>query len=92
MPVNQVVIVVKSMKNLLNYLGRHKRFLLVIVGIVSLNFAYGQNGGHAFTEVNIGNTEVEEYISARYKSVYDNSGIWTRTDKDVILGKSMKVE
>ena len=56
--------------------------VLSIGGEARINFAYGQNGGHAFTEVNIGNTEVEEYISARYKSVYDNSGIWTRTDKD----------
>ena len=51
MPVNQVVIVVKSMKNLLNYLGRHKRFLLVIVGIVSLNFAYGFDA--RFTIINL---------------------------------------
>ena len=56
--------------------------VLSIGGEARINFAYGQNEGHAFTEVNIGNTEVDEYISARYKSVYDNSGIWTRSDED----------
>ena len=55
--------------------------VLSIGGEARINFAYGQNGGHAFTEVNIGKTEIEEYISKRYKSVYDNSGIWSRTDK-----------
>jgi len=55
--------------------------ILSIGGEARINFAYGQNGGHAFTEVNIGKTDIEEYISKRYKSVYDNSGIWTRTDK-----------
>lgn len=55
--------------------------ILSIGGEARINYAYGQNGGHAFTEVNIGKTEIEEYISKRYKNVYDNSGIWTRTDK-----------
>jgi len=39
------------MKNLLNYLGRHKRFLLVIGGIVCLNFAYGFDA--RFTIINL---------------------------------------
>lgn len=56
--------------------------ILSIGGEARINFAYGQDGGHAFTEVNIGKTEIEEYISKRYKKVYDHSGIWTRTDKD----------
>jgi hypothetical protein len=56
--------------------------VLSIGGEARINFAYGQNGAHAFTEVNIGKTEVGDYISKRYKRVYDSSGIWTRTDKD----------
>jgi len=56
--------------------------ILSIGGEARINFAYGQNGGHAFAEVNIGKTEIEEYISKRYKKVYDHSGIWTRTDKE----------
>ena len=54
--------------------------ILSIGGEARINYAYGQDGGHAFTEVNIGKTEIEEYISKRYQSVYDNSGIWTRKD------------
>ena len=56
--------------------------ILSIGGEARINYAYGKHGGHAFTEVNIGKTEIEEYISKRYKNVYDHSGIWTRTDKD----------
>lgn len=56
--------------------------VLSIGGEARINFAYGQNGAHAFTEVNIGKTEVGDYISKRYERVYDSSGIWTRTDKD----------
>lgn len=56
--------------------------ILSIGGEARINYAYGKDGGHAFTEVNIGKTEIEEYISKRYKNVYDHSGIWTRTDKD----------
>jgi transglutaminase-like putative cysteine protease len=56
--------------------------LLSIGGEARINFVYGENSGHAFTEVNIGQTpNVEDYITKRYKKVYDNSGIWTRTDK-----------
>jgi hypothetical protein len=54
--------------------------ILSIGGEARINYAYGQNGGHAFTEVNIGKTDIEVYISKRYKNVYDNTGIWTRTD------------
>jgi len=59
--------------------------ILSIGGEARINFAYGANGGHAFTEVNIGNTntdDIENYISKRYKSVYSNDGIWSRTDED----------
>ena len=56
--------------------------ILSIGGEARINYAYGKDGGHAFTEVHIGKTEIEEYISKRYKKVYDHSGIWTRTDKD----------
>jgi len=56
--------------------------ILAIGGEARINYAYGQDGGHAFTEVNIGKTEIEEYILKRYKRVYDNTGIWKRTDKE----------
>jgi hypothetical protein len=56
--------------------------VLSIGGEARINYAYGAEGGHAFAEVNIGNTEIEDYISKRYTSVYDNSGIWTRKDID----------
>ena len=55
--------------------------ILAIGGEARINYAYGPNGGHAFTEVNIGNTQVEEYISKRYRNVYDKSGIWSRKDE-----------
>jgi len=39
------------MKQIIAYLGRHKRFLLIILGIVSLNFAYGFDA--RFTIINL---------------------------------------
>lgn len=57
--------------------------ILSIGGEARINYAYGSDGGHAFTEVNIGRTdnyEIENYISKRYKRVYNNDGIWSRTD------------
>lgn len=56
--------------------------ILSIGGEARINFAYGPSGGHAFTEVNIGQTDVQEYISKRYKEVYNNDGIWTRLDNE----------
>lgn len=59
--------------------------ILSIGGEARINFAYGTEGGHAFTEVNIGNTnksEIENYLKIRYKSIYSNIGIATRTDND----------
>jgi hypothetical protein len=56
--------------------------ILSIGGEARINFAYDQDGGHAFTEVNIGKTKIEDYIFKRYKKIYDNSGIWTRLDND----------
>lgn len=57
--------------------------ILSIGGEARINYAYGSDGGHAFTEVNIGwpdNNEIENYISKRYKRVYNNDDIWSRTD------------
>ena len=59
--------------------------ILAIGGEARVNYAYGSTGGHAFTEVNIGTVnsdELESYISSRYKDVYNNDGIWSRTDGD----------
>jgi transglutaminase-like putative cysteine protease len=58
--------------------------VLAIGGESRINYAYAENDGHAFTEVNIGKSntnEIENYISKRYKSVYTNS-IWSRTDNE----------
>lgn len=44
-----------------------------------INYAYGDNGGHAFSELNIGNTDISEYIGIRYSDA-GNNGLWTRTD------------
>lgn len=57
--------------------------ILSIGGEARINYAYGADGGHAFTEVNIGRTdkhEINNYISKRYKRVYNRDGIWSRTD------------
>jgi hypothetical protein len=54
--------------------------ILAIGGEARINYAYGTDGGHAFTEVNIGKTDVLYYISKRYRNVYENEGIWTRKD------------
>lgn len=56
--------------------------ILSIGGDARINFAYQKDQGHAFTEVNIGETKVEDYISKRYKDVYSNIGIYSRIDKD----------
>jgi hypothetical protein len=56
--------------------------VLAIGGEARINYAYDADSGHAFTEVNIGHTRIEEYISKRYRKVYDNSGIWSRTDNE----------
>jgi hypothetical protein len=39
------------MKHFIDYLGRHKRFLLIIAGIVCLNFFYGFDA--RFTIINL---------------------------------------
>jgi transglutaminase-like putative cysteine protease len=56
--------------------------VLAVGGEARINYAYGQDGGHAFTEVNIGNTEVDDYLTKRYRDVYDGSGVWSRVDAD----------
>jgi hypothetical protein len=58
--------------------------ILSVGGETRINFAYGSEGGHAFTEVNIGKTnrtEVERYLKARYGYTEmwhkeDNNGNW----------------
>lgn len=55
--------------------------ILAIGGEARINYAYGDNGGHAFTEVNIGTTSIEEYLFARYPRSDGENSIWTRVDK-----------
>lgn len=53
--------------------------ILSVGGEARINYAFGDKDAHAFSEVNIGNIDVSEYIGKRYP----NSGIngsWTRTD------------
>ncbi|HBX51671.1 MAG: hypothetical protein A2W98_05780 [Bacteroidetes bacterium GWF2_33_38] len=57
--------------------------VLSIGGEARINYAYNSQSGHAFTEVNIGYTDiknVENYIFKRYKNIYKNSGVWSRAD------------
>jgi len=56
--------------------------ILSIGGEARINFAYNDESGHAFTEVNIGDGDVDlirDYISKRYNDVYEGS-IWSRKD------------
>jgi len=39
------------MKHIIEYIGRHKRFLIILAGIVCLNFAYGFDA--RFTIINL---------------------------------------
>lgn len=39
------------MKSIINYIARHKRFVIIILGIVTLNFAYGFDA--RFTLINL---------------------------------------
>lgn len=39
------------MKSIINYITRHKRFVIIILGIVTLNFAYGFDA--RFTLINL---------------------------------------
>lgn len=55
--------------------------VLSIGGEARISYAYNRNDGHAFTEVNVGKTEVEDYISKRYREELQNEGVWTRTDQ-----------
>ncbi|MDR2834624.1 MAG: FHA domain-containing protein [Bacteroidales bacterium] len=57
--------------------------ILAVGGEARINFAYGDEGGHAFTEVNIGYTDEQEvigYLEARYPKVNYNDKIHCRTD------------
>lgn len=58
--------------------------LLAIGADARLTFAYGKDGGHAYTEVNLGKkniTECTDYIKARYAEKCDGS-IKMKTDKE----------
>lgn len=58
--------------------------ILSIGGEARINFAYDQESGHAFTEVNIGNGDIatfQEYISRRYYLSNDDNEFWIRKDK-----------
>lgn len=53
--------------------------ILSIGGEARISFAYNDNDGHAFTEVNIGTTErkaVEDYLKVRY----GYNGLWHKND------------
>jgi len=55
--------------------------ILAIGGEATISFAYGEEGGHAFAEVNIGYSDINkiaEYLRIRYNT---KSEIWYRTDK-----------
>ncbi len=57
--------------------------LLAIGGEARINYAYTNEKGHAFTEVNLGKTnkkEIEAYLQARYKSQIEENTIWARED------------
>jgi hypothetical protein len=55
--------------------------ILAIGGEARLNFAFQENSGHAFTEINLGKTNTEkiiDYVAKRYL-IFD--GVWFREDK-----------
>lgn len=57
--------------------------ILSIGGEARINYASSSTSGHAFTEVNIGKTnlqEIKEYLTKRYKTQYDGTGIWVKKD------------
>lgn len=54
--------------------------VLSIGGEARINYAYNDDSGHAFTEVNIGKTEVDDYLVKRYAEVYKGDGIFMRSD------------
>lgn len=54
--------------------------VLSIGGEARINYAYNDDTGHAFTEVNIGKMEVEDYLVKRYAKVYKGDGIFMRSD------------
>jgi hypothetical protein len=54
--------------------------ILSIGGEARINFAYSEDTGHAFTEVNIGKALSLDYLMKRYKNDYAGTDIWTRTD------------
>ena len=59
---------------------------LSIGGEARINYAKNSKGGHAFTEVNIGKTDlgnIENYLSKRYKMTFDSSNkLNFRIDKE----------
>lgn len=60
--------------------------ILSVGGEARINYAWGPEGGHAFTEVNLGNTNQEEivsYIQNRYPKILSlGANLNGRTDKD----------
>lgn len=58
--------------------------ILAIGGDARINYAYGKESAHAFTEVNLGKSDMNEvtnYISKRFKDFYgQGTGIWSRED------------
>ena len=56
--------------------------IMAIGGEARISYVYKDNRGHAFAEVNLGNTDVsdvERYVSKRYYKIYKGN-TWYRTD------------
>lgn len=59
--------------------------VLAVGGEARINFAYGADGGHAFTEMNLGSEDLtlfQEYVKQRYNLSSEDSEFWVRKDKD----------
>jgi hypothetical protein len=59
--------------------------IISIGGEARVLYAYGATSAHAFTEVNIGKTDislVENYLVNRYKHEFQGDGIWSTMDKN----------
>ncbi len=58
--------------------------LLSVGGEVRINYVYGPEGAHAFTELNIGSTnfnEIQKFLKKRYRKSIAKNGIWYKEDE-----------
>ena len=59
--------------------------IIAVGGEARINYAYSNESGHAFTEVNIGYTDenqIVSYLQTRYRNDYDINNIWKRKDSN----------